>query len=201
VVNENLVPRDLAYHRENSRRSSDFFARFVKQDVTPKRPFSTTINRSIQEVSAILDDIQNLPLFLENLEEIESIVDGRYQWRFRNEENSTEKLFIPMSMDSGRTKNGYVWETEDGVGFRYSMAILLEPASAGRGTVARIMVLYDSIAGDLVSIFEKIFGNDADIMAKKNLQRLKAFCEIGHVPTTVGQPSGRDEDQPLTLKH
>ena len=87
------------------------------------------------------------------------------------------------------------------MGFVYTLAIHLEPAQYGRGTVARLIVSYDATSGAIASIFEKMFGGDATLLSRKNLQRLKAFCETGNVPTTDGQSSGREEDLVVPLKH
>lgn len=184
-------------------RSLDFFSRYFisNENVRPKRPMSATIKRQPEEVAALLSDIKNLPLFLENLEQVESLVNGGATWYFKSENEQSYSVKIPMITEFQRLEDGFVWASEDKVGFKYSVAIQLEKARANRGTIVRMMVLYDSLAGDLVGVFEKVFGNDAEILSKKNLQRLKAFCEIGHVPTTAGQPSGRDEDKPESMKH
>lgn len=201
VVNENLVPHPPGLNIENQNQPSpDFFTRYNKEEAH-KRPMSVTIKRSLEDVSAIVNDIQNLPLFMENLEAIESVVDGHYNWRFRDEDDYNLELRIPMVVELNKLKNTYVWESEDAAGFKYSVGLILEHAAANRGTVARMMVMYESAAGDLVGLFEKLFGNDAEMLSKRNLIRLQAFCETGHVPTTQGQPSGRDEDKPSSMKH
>lgn len=200
MVNENLIPHPPGINQSNQR-TQDFFARYNKEEASSKRPFSVTIKRSLEEVSALLNDIQNLPLFMENLASIESVVDGKYMWHFRDEEGDGMLFQVPMVIEMNKIKNTYLWESEDGAGFKYSVGLILERAPGDRGTIARMMVMYDTLAGDLVGMVEKLFGKDADILSKKNLNRLQAFCETGHVPTTKGQPSGRDEDQPTELRH
>lgn len=193
MVNENLIPHPPGLNLQQPTRSLDFFARYKTEELPSKRPYSVTIKRPLEDVSALLNDIQNLPLFMENLASIESVVDGKFNWRFRDEENDGMEFQIPMVIEMNKVKNTYIWESEDGAGFKYSVGLILERAAGNRGTIARMMVMYDTIAGDIAGMFEKLFGKDAEMLTKKNLNRLQAFCETGHVATTKGQPSGRED--------
>lgn len=166
-----------------------------------KRPLSTTIQKSKDEVFALLINIQNYPHFLENLEQVEAGDGGRTTWHFRDAAMGEHKLSMPMMFENQKERDGLIWKATDAAGFKYSIAIHVAAAQAGRGTVVSMQVKYDNVAGQIAGVFEALFGNDAETLTKINLQRFKAFCETGHVPTTVGQPSGREELSTSTTKH
>lgn len=189
------------FYRPKSYLFEDVFPEQVKS----KRPYSTTINKPRAEVFLNLSRIENFPIFFEHLAKVEIISDEQSTWQFKDEES----LDVPMKLLKRKENELLVWKTEDAAGFDYTMALSLEDAQAERGTVVRVMTVYESKAAKIISIAEKLFGKDADMMARKSLQRLKAYCETGHVPTIEGQPSGRDEDSTIlkptaeetTLKH
>lgn len=198
-IQQDLGPSsDKAYAVEQRRANNKYFS----EERTGERPMSITIyKKSVPEVFAILKNIENFPEFFEHLKKIEMGADGLSQWHFHNSSDSPETAFsVPMTL-SMEGNNLLVWKAETKAGFDYTVAIELLPAPANRGTVVRVMVAYDNFAGELASKIEMLFGKDAKVMAKKSLYRLRAFCETGHVPTTVGQPSGREEDLLPESKH
>jgi uncharacterized membrane protein len=181
---------------------SELFAKYYPQEGQGKRPMSITVHkRQMSEVFNLLKNLENFPQFFENLSKVELQGEGKANWYFRDNSPSFDSFAVPMSVEFDRNNNGMVWKAEDKAGFNYSVAIELAEAPAQRGTVVRMLVAYDNLAGEIAGKFEKLFGNDAEMISKKNLFRLKAFCETGSVPTTEGQPSGRDEDLAPELKH
>lgn len=174
------------------------FEKYFPEDGLGKRPLSQVINRmSVSEVYAVLSNFENLPLFFEHLEKVQIRNNNQADWYFKDLKTNA----IPMTFEADEQLSTLVWKAETKAGFDYSVGFFLEPAPAGRGTVVRMLVAYDNLAGEIAGKFEMLFGNDAMVTSKKNLYRLKAFLETGHVPTTEGQPSGRDEDIPLSMKH
>lgn len=177
------------------------FEKYFPEDGLGKRPFSVTIHKkSVGEVYDALKNIENFPLFFENLENIKIKNDQQSDWYFKNT-SLNEAPSVPMKLEEDSANSSLVWRAETSAGFNYSVGFFLEPASASRGTVVRMLVAYDNLVGEIAGKLELLFGKDAMVTSKKNLQRFKAFLETGHVPTTEGQPSGRDEDMPSSMKH
>lgn len=177
------------------------FEKYFPEEGLGKRPFSLTINKkTVPEVYAALKNIDNLPLFFEHLEKVQMTGPAQGEWHFRDA-NKDEMISMKMNIETDDMASSLVWKSETSAGFDYSVGIFLEPAAANRGTVVRMLVAYDTLAGKAFGRFEALMGKDAMISSKKNLYRLKAFIETGHVPTTEGQPSGRDEDKPQSMKH
>lgn len=177
------------------------FEKYFPEEGLGKRPFSLTINKkSVAEVYAALKNIENLPYFFEHLEKVQMTNSNQGEWHFRDTEKN-DLVKMPMNIETDDMASSLVWKSETSAGFNYSVGIFLEPAAANRGTVVRMLVAYDTLAGKTIGRLEALLGKDAMISSKRNLYRLKAFIETGHVPTTEGQPSGRDEDQPQSMKH
>lgn len=186
---------------KNAREKSiKLFNQYFGEESSHKRPMSVTINKSPTEVYAALSNLNNFPLFLENLEKVEVSTKGRANWQFSGKNQGEKPFVLDMGIEFNETESGLLWQAKDSFGFSYSIAIFLEQAQAGRGTVVRMMVGYEDKTGEFASLVEKIFGGDAQMSSTKNLQRFKAFCETGHVPTIEGQSSGRDEDL-IATKH
>lgn len=177
------------------------FEKYFPDDGLGKRPLSQTIyKKTVSEVYSVLKNIENLPLFFENLERVQIRGDREADWYFKGLQVENMEP-VPMSLTVDEDLSSLVWKAETKAGFDYSVGFFLEPAPANRGTIVRMLVAYDNLIGEIGGKLELLFGKDALITSKKNLYRLKAFLETGHVPTTEGQPSGRDEDVPHELKH
>lgn len=170
--------------------SKTVFESIFPDDIKYKRPFSATINRPIDFVSEKLRVLENYPIFFENLKKVETIGEKKSKWFFKSE----EELMAPMQLIKESSNHFLVWKTEDAAGFDFTFAVSVEEAQANRGTIVRIMSIYDSKTSDILSKLEAVLGTNASITMKKALQRFKAFCETGHFPTVEGQPSGRDKD-------
>jgi uncharacterized membrane protein len=180
-------------------KANPVFANYFKGEEPAKRPVSETINRPVTEVTSLLTNIKNLPLFLEYLEMVEAGKGTNTQWHFKNNASSSKALVVPVNFKTVEGEGVY-WQAEDSAGFQYSVGVQIMAAPAGRGTVVRMMTAYESAIGEAAGVVQKLFGKDAEATSKKNLQRFKAFCETGHVPTTEGQSSGREEDL-IQTKH
>ncbi|AFY01930.1 SRPBCC family protein [Bdellovibrio bacteriovorus] len=171
------------------------FEKYFPEDGLGHRPFSLTINKkNPAEVYALLRNLENLPSFFEHLGRVQINGPNQADWYF-NEAGIDQPVRVPMQLEDDEGAFTLIWKTETSAGFDYQVGIFLENASASRGTMVRMLVAYDNLAGEVGGKIERLFGKDAMMTSKKNLYRLKAFIETGHVPTTQGQPSGRDEDE------
>ena len=77
---------------------------------------------------------------------------------------------------------------------RHGGQVEFRPATGGRGTVAEIHLSYEAPAGSAGAALAKLFGEEPEIQVREDLRRFKRLIETGEIPTTEGQPSGRDED-------
>lgn len=186
--------------KKNKIAANPLFAKYFASDEDAKRPILATIKKPLAEVSDLLNNIKNFPLFFEHLEKVDVGAGTKSTWHFKNTKSDEKSLSVAMHFETVEGE-GVIWKSEDSVGLGYSVALQVSEAPAGRGTVVQMMTAYHSAVGDVAGALETLFGTGAELSSKKNLQRFKAFCETGHVPTTEGQSSGRDEDLENTVKH
>src|SRR6185436_8492572 len=77
-------------------------------------------------------------------------------------------------------------------------------APGGRGTYLKVVLNYNLPGGKAAALFAKLFGQEPGQLVESNLKRLKQLLEAGEIPTTEGQPSGRetskeDSDSPQQI--
>jgi uncharacterized membrane protein len=64
-------------------------------------------------------------------------------------------------------------------------------APGDRGTEVRVRLVYHPPLGAAGAAFARLFGEEPAQQVDEDLRRLKRLLELGHVPTTEGQSSGR----------
>lgn len=160
-------------------------------------PLSVTIRAAYPRVESLIRNVENFPQFLDGLKKVEVNSASQATWYFQRTDDE-EQMSFTMNLELAGTQPEVRWRSSDAMGFDYLVRLWLENAPGDRGTIVRMQISYDSQVGEWAQNFERLFGKDPRINSRKNLLRLKAFCETGSVPTTEGQPSGREE---ITLKH
>jgi uncharacterized membrane protein len=181
-----------------SKKNNAFHLAKIGNTEEGKIPHCATINKPLEQVAIIVGDISNFPLFFEGLKKVE--MEGQQaSWHFQT--SGSDLKTVMMKLNENRVDRTWTWQADDSAGFNYSVTVKLDKAQADRGTIVQMKVQYENKFAGTLAAFEKIFGGkDAEMTTKINLQRLKAFCETGSIPTIEGQPSGRDEDS-KELKH
>lgn len=161
--------------------------------------FAVTIGKPPEEVYRFFRDFQNLPLFMKDLKEIQTLSPKRTKWVVQLDEGpqveweaeiTTER---PNEMISWKSVEGSQVSTEGSVWFR--------PAPEGFGTIVSLAMDYSVPGGKLTEWLTMLKGEDPDSLTFTNLRRLKCFLETGEIATTKGQTSGREEDLESTTKH
>lgn len=165
------------------------------------RPASITILKSLPEVYETFRDFSRWPIFIKHLAGVTRLSPTTYRWRLTSS-NGTESNWETEIIEElpGRM---FAWRTRAGSPFEQTGAATFEEAPGGRGTIVGLKVAYRTTLGKLTGAAEKLTGaigkfeegGDPDTEAAMNLHRLKSFLETGEVPTTKGQPSGREEQQ------
>jgi uncharacterized membrane protein len=69
--------------------------------------------------------------------------------------------------------------------------VSFEPATADRGTVVRVEMLYVPPAGKAGLWIARLFGEEPALQVADDLRHLKQLLETGEVPTTLGQSAGK----------
>jgi uncharacterized membrane protein len=150
---------------------------------------SVTINRPPEELYRFWRNFENLPRFMNHLEEVR--VDGptRSHW--------VAKAPAGMSVEwdaevYNEKENEFVaWRTLEGADVASAGSVHFEKAPGDRGTVVRVTLLYDPPGGRLGAAIARLFGENPDQQIADDLRRFRQLMETGEVTTTEGQSSGR----------
>lgn len=147
---------------------------------------SITIGQPRQEVYQFWRQLENLPLFMRNLESVTDLGDGRSRWVAK------APLGLKAEWDAEIVEEieGQMlsWCSLPGSQVETAGTVLFEDATGGRGTVVRVSLDYR------VSGIGQAVGKLLSPLTKQevhmDLRRLKELLETGEIPTTEGQPAG-----------
>lgn len=145
------------------------------------------------EVFQFWRNFQNLPRFMKGVSRVDNVAGGQTHWLVElpsgiraswNAEITEEEPGVMLAWrslpDSQVTTSGSVWFTG---------------SPDGRSTIVTLSMDYEIIGGRMSELTTLLMGEDPDTLVQTNLRRLKALLETGEIPTTEGQPSGREELQ------
>lgn len=160
---------------------------------------SVTINKSPAEIYTFFRNFGNLPFFMKDLISVLVSSETMSHWVVQLEHGPK------VEWDAEITEEKYAemisWHTIGNTEVKQSGTMWFEKAPRDRGTIVRLHMSYTIPAGKLGKLATLLVGEDPDSIMLTNLARLKAYLETGEVPTTKGQPSGRDEDLAPEMKH
>jgi len=147
---------------------------------------TVTIYRPRQELYEFWRDFRNLPLFMENIEDV-TILDGnRSHWVVRGPTDAD------IEWDSIITDDvpGEIiaWASAEDATVRNSGRVEFRDSTNGRGTIVTVTIAYDPPAGTLGKVFAKIFRREPKIQARHELRRFKQLMETGEIPTAAMTP-------------
>jgi len=148
-----------------------------------------TINASPVELYRFWKNLENLPLFMEHLESV-SKVNGRVShWVAKAPAGAIVEWDAEIVEDQPERRIG--WRTLPESQVTHEGMVSFEPATAGRGTIVRIDMLYVPPAGKAGVWIARLFGEEPALQVADDLRRLKQLLETGEVATTLGQPAGK----------
>jgi len=160
---------------------------------------SITINKSPAEIYTFFRNFGNLPYFMKDLVSVRVASETMSHWVVQLEHGPI------VEWDAEIIEEKYAemvsWRTIGRTEVQQAGTIWFSKAPRDRGTVVRLHMSYTIPAGKLGKLATILVGEDADSIMQINLNRLKAYLETGEVPTTNGQPTGRDEDLAPEMKH
>jgi uncharacterized membrane protein len=158
------------------------------QGIQVKR--AVTINASPEELYRYWRDFQNAPRFMENVESVQVTGDRRSHWVAKTPLGTRIAWDTEITNDEPgrfiawrRTRGPFLAPNEWSVRF--------EPKRGGRETVVRLEIEFRQFRGPIGTMLGNILGQIAQQVVRKDLERFKELTEAGEIPTTKGQPSGR----------
>ena len=150
---------------------------------------SVTVNRPPEEVYRFWRDFQNLPRFMNHLESVTDLGNGRSHWVAKAPAGKTVEWDAEVYNE--KENELIAWRSLEGADVDNAGSVRFEPAPEGRGTTVRVTLKYDPPAGKIGSLIAKLWGEEPSQQIEEDLRRFKQVMEAGEIPTTEGQPSGR----------
>ena len=158
-----------------------------------------TIGRPVEEVFQFFRDFSNLPMFMKDLKEVRVLSAQKSHWVVQLK-NGLEADW-DAEITSERANEMIAWKSVQGSDVDTTGSVWFTQAAGGKGTVVSLSLEYVVPGGKLTEVITKLTGEDPDSLAHINLRRLKALLETGEIPTTDGQPTGREEQAETIVKH
>ena len=152
---------------------------------------TVTIGRPRQELYAEWRDFTKFPAFMDNVEEVEDIGDGRSRWTIKAPMGTSVELVTRITED--RAGKAIAWVSEPDSQIETEGRVEFIDAGPGRGTMVRLTMRYDPPAGLPGRIAAKVLQREPALQARRDLRRFKQLMETGEL-TTNASPSGRGED-------
>jgi uncharacterized membrane protein len=148
-----------------------------------------TVNRPPEEVYRFWRHFPNLPRFMEHLEAVEVIGDGRSRWTARGPAGTKAE----WEAETAEIRPGELiaWRSVPGSAVDTSGVVRFKPAPGGRGTEVRVELRYDPPAGPIGKAVARLFGQAPQQQVASDLRRLKQVLETGQIIASEATLHGR----------
>jgi uncharacterized membrane protein len=160
---------------------------------------AVTVNRPAGELYRFWRRLENLPRFMEHLESVTLAGDGRSHWTAKGPFGTRVEWNADIVND--RENELIAWRSLKGADVGNAGSVQFHPAPGGRGTEVKVVLEYRRRGGLLGSALAKLSREDPERQVREDLRRFKQVMEAGEVPTTEGQPSGRERDGNAARSH
>lgn len=151
------------------------------------------IGRPRQELFDYWKSVTNFSKFMENVEQVEELGNGRSRWTIKGPGGSDVTLLNHIT--EIRDGEHISWQSEPESDIANSGKVRFEDAPGDRGTYVSLIIGYDPPGGSLGKLFAKILQREPAIQARRDLRRFKQLMETGEV-TTNASPSARSSETP-----
>ncbi|HEX5709534.1 MAG TPA: SRPBCC family protein [Pyrinomonadaceae bacterium] len=150
---------------------------------------SVTVGRSPEELYRFWRNFENLPRFMNHLEQVRITGEKTSHWVAKGPAGSSVEWDAEVYNE--KENEMIAWRSLEGSDVDNAGSVHFEPATGGRGTIVRVVLKYDPPAGKLGAIVARLFGESPEVQIDEDLRRFKQVMETGESATTKGQPSGR----------
>jgi uncharacterized membrane protein len=140
---------------------------------------TVTINRPRMELYEFWRDFKNLPLFMENIENVTVLDATRSHWAVKAPAGSSVEWDSVIVEDiPGELIE---WRSTEDASVTNTGRIEFRDSTNGRGTLVTATIAYDPPAGKLGKLFAKIFQREPKMQARQDLRRFKQLMETGEI--------------------
>jgi uncharacterized membrane protein len=149
---------------------------------------AVTVNKPPAEVYQFWRNFENLPRFMNHLEEVQVLDDRRSHWVAKGPLES--RVEWDAEITDERENEFIAWRSLPGSQVGNSGTVHFRPAPDGRGTEVHVLMEYNPPGGTAGAMVAKLLGEEPNTQVREDLRRFKQVMETGEVPTTEGQPQG-----------
>ena len=149
----------------------------------------TTINAKSDALFAFWRSFTLLPRFMVNLVSVTEIDDRRSRWVVKAPAGRTVQWDAEIINEVPGEL--IAWRTLSGADVVSAGSVRFVPLAAGRGSEVHVRMQYNPPAGRVGAAVAWMLGRDPAAVIREDLRRFKQLIETGEVPTTDGQPRGK----------
>ena len=153
---------------------------------------AVTVNCSPQDLYNYWHNIQNAPKFMQNIESVQASGNERSHWVAKFPLLGTIAWEAEITNDEPgsfiawrKTQGSFLAPTGGSVRFT--------PKPNGSETVVQTKTDFLQFQGPIGTMLGNILGQIPEQEAREDLRHFKELMESGEIPTTKGQPSGRQK--------
>lgn len=158
---------------------------------------TVTIDRPKQELYDAWRDFTRFPTFMDNVETVDDLGDGRTRWSIKGPGGDDYEVVTRIVEDQPGSR--IAWESEPDSEIDTAGVLELEDAPSDRGTYVRLLMSYDPPGGIIGRGVAKLMQREPSIQARRDLRRFKQLMETGEV-TVNASPSARKSESPVEAR-
>jgi uncharacterized membrane protein len=155
---------------------------------------TVTINKSREDLYRAWRDFTKFPSFMENVDAVEDLGDGRSKWTIKAPLGSTVEIITRITEDQPGQTIG--WKSEPDSQIETEGRVDFIEVAPGRGTGVRLTMHYRPLGGLPGRTIAKILQREPNVQARRDLRRFKMLQETGEIATNAS-PSARKSETPM----
>lgn len=148
---------------------------------------SVILNKPIAEVFRFWRNFENLPQFMEHLDQVAVREEGISHWVAKGPAGTRVEWEARIINEIDNKLIG--WQSLEGSMIATAGSVNFDETE--HGTRVRVHLQYDPPGGKVGAMIAKLFGEEPNQTVREDLRRFKRLLETGEIPTTEGQTSGR----------
>jgi uncharacterized membrane protein len=148
-----------------------------------------TIARQPSELYECWRQLDNLPKFMTHLVSVTPIDTKRSHWVAKAPAGRTVEWDAEILTDKPNELIG--WRTLDGADVISAGSVRFKPTGKERETEVHVHMQYEPLGGKVGAAIAWLLGDEPSQVIREDLRRFKSLMEAGEVPTTEGQPRGK----------
>jgi uncharacterized membrane protein len=140
---------------------------------------SCIVSAQPDEVYKFWREFTNLPRFMEHLESVTELGEGRSHWVARGPAGTKVEWDAMIVADEpGRV---ITWRSLENSDVDNAGAVRFEAAPGGRGTIIKVNIQYNPPGGVVGATVARLFGEEPNQQLEDDMRRFKQVIELGEV--------------------